>query len=84
MQGRKRFLISLLCLVVLLTALPLSALAAEEGESVYRVVIDDEADLLTEAEEAELHATMEKVLPYGNAAFAWLLPALNIRTQRLL
>ena len=33
------------------------------------VVIDDEADLLTEAQEADLHAIMEKVLPYGNAAF---------------
>ena len=69
MQGRKRFLISLLCLVVLLTVLPLSAFADETGESVYRVVIDDEADLLTEAEEALLRSAMEKVLPYGNAAF---------------
>lgn len=68
MQGRKRFFLALLCLVVLLTILPLSAFA-EEGESPYRVVIDDEADLLTEAEEALLKVTMEKVLPYGNAAF---------------
>ena len=69
MQGRKRFLSALVCLLVLLMILPLPALAAEAGESDYRVVIDDEADLLTEAEEAELHAVMEKVLPYGNAAF---------------
>ena len=67
MQGRKRFLAGLLCLFALMLVLPLSAFAAEE--SVYRVVIDDEADLLTGAEEAELTAVMEKVLPYGNAAF---------------
>ena len=69
MQGRKRFLAALLCLCALLMALPQGALAAETGESTYRVVIDDEADLLTEAQEADLHAIMEKVLPYGNAAF---------------
>ena len=69
MRGRKRFLASLLCLLALWMILPLSAFAAEEGESGYRVVIDDEADLLTEAEEVELRSVMEKVLPYGNAAF---------------
>ena len=58
MQGRKRFLAALLCLCALLMALPQSALAAETGESAYR-----------EAQEADLHAIMEKVLPYGNAAF---------------
>ena len=67
MQGRKRFLAGLLCLFALMLVLPLSAFAAEE--SAYRVVVDDEADLLTGAEEAELTAVMEKVLPYGNAAF---------------
>ena len=67
MQGRKRFVLVLLCLAVLLMVLPLPVLAAEE--SGYRVVIDDEADLLTEAEEETLRAVMEKVLPYGNAAF---------------
>ena len=67
MRGHKRFLAGLLCLFALMLILPLSAFAAEE--SVYRVVVDDEADLLTGAEEAELTAVMEKVLPYGNAAF---------------
>ena len=67
MQGRKRFLAGLLCLFALMMILPLPAFAAEE--SAYRVVIDDEADLLTSAEEADLEAIMEKVLPYGNAAF---------------
>ena len=62
-------LAALLSLLVLLMALPLSAYAAETGESGYRVVIDDEADLLTEAEEKALQAVMEQVLPYGNAAF---------------
>ena len=69
MQGRKRFLAGLLCLFALMMVLPLPALAAEAGEGDYRVVIDDEADLLTSAEEAELQTVMEKVLPYGNAAF---------------
>ena len=70
MQGRKRVLTAfLLCLLILLTALPTAAFAAETGENDYRVVVDDEADLLTEAEEDVLRAVMEKVLPYGNAAF---------------
>lgn len=69
MLKRKRLLGWVLCLVALLTVLPLTALAEEAGESGYRVVIDDEADLLTEAEESILRETMEKVLPYGNAAF---------------
>ena len=69
MQGRKRFLSALLCLLALLLVLPLNVFAAETGEGDYRVVIDDEADLLTEAEEEVLRAVMEKVLPYGNAAF---------------
>ena len=69
MQGRNRFFAALLCLLMVLTVLPASALAAETEESGYRVVIDDEADLLTDAQEADLRAVMEKVLPYGNAAF---------------
>lgn len=68
MQGRKRFLLALLCLVLLLTVLPLSALAAEEG-SVYQTVIEDGADLLTQEQEEELQRVMAQVLPYGNAAF---------------
>ena len=82
MQGRKRFLAALLCLCALLMVLPQSALAAETGESAYRVVIDDEADLLTEAQEADLHAIMEKVLPYGNAAFVSV-DKNDITTERL-
>lgn len=69
MQGRKRILSSLLCLLVLVMVLPLSAFAAEAGESVYQVVIDDGADLLTEEDEEALRSVMEKMLPYGNAAF---------------
>lgn len=69
MRGPKRLLLWALCLLVLLAALPLPALAAEEGESGYRLVIDDVADLLTDSEELLLEKTMEKVLPYGNAAF---------------
>ncbi len=69
MQGRKRMLAAMLCLAVLLMLLPGNAFAAEEGESSYQLVIDDEADLLTQAEEDALRSDMEKVLPYGNAAF---------------
>ena len=69
MLARKRFLSALLCLVALLAILPLSALAEEAGESPYRVVIEDQAELLSEAEEGTLREVMEKVLPYGNAAF---------------
>ena len=69
MQGRKRFLAVLLCFFALLMVLPLPAFAAEEGDNDFRVVVDDEADLLTDAEENDLRTVMEKVLPYGNAAF---------------
>ena len=69
MLARKRFLSALLCLVALVAVLPLSALAEEAGESPYRVVIEDQAELLSEAEEGTLREVMEKVLPYGNAAF---------------
>ena len=70
MLRRKRWLCWLLLAAMLMMALPWPALAAEEaGESTYRVVIDDEADLLTEAEETFLRTYMEKVLPFGNAAF---------------
>ncbi len=69
MQGRKCCLAALLLIVVLLLVLPLPAWAAEAGESGYKVVIDDEADLLTEGEELYLGTIMEKVLPFGNAAF---------------
>ena len=70
MLRRKQWLCWLLLAAMLMMALPWPALAAEEaGESTYRVVIDDEADLLTEAEETFLRTYMEKVLPFGNAAF---------------
>ena len=69
MQKRKHILSWLLCLLALVMLLPLPAVAAETGETDYRVVIDDEADLLTDAEENSLRAVMERVLPYGNAAF---------------
>ena len=69
MRGRKRILAAALCVAALLLLLPLSAFAAEEGESGYRAVIEDGADLLTESEEASLRAVMETLLPYGNAAF---------------
>lgn len=69
MQKRKRCLGLLLCLLALLMLLPLSALAEDAGESGFRVVVDDKADLLSEGEETALRTVMEKVLPYGNAAF---------------
>ena len=53
MKGRKRILSSLLCLLVLVMVLPLSAFAAEAGEGVYQVVIDD--------------ATIEAIMRFGKA-----------------
>ena len=67
MAGNKRWIAVLLCLAVLLLAAPLPVFA--EGESGYQVVIQDDADLLTEEQEAALYLTMVRVLPYGNAAF---------------
>ncbi len=69
MQGRNRILGLILCLLALLMVLPLPAQAEEAGEGDFRVVIDDGADLLSEGDELVLRAVMEKVLPYGNAAF---------------
>lgn len=64
-------------LAVLLTCLiffgtPINAVAGTydvNSETGYEVIIDDEADLLSDDEEAALGEKMMEVTPYGNAAF---------------
>ncbi|MBQ6696844.1 MAG: TPM domain-containing protein [Lachnospiraceae bacterium] len=54
----------LLCMVFLL-ALPMEV----HADGGYQVILQDDADLLTEGEEAELITLMKSVTEYGNAAF---------------
>lgn len=42
---------------------------AEEIETNYEVLVEDEADLLTEEQESSLYNEMEKIAEYGNVAF---------------
>lgn len=64
-----------LCLAAAMSLLvPRDALAAGGGvysnpQTGYGVYMQDDADLLTDAEEEELAEAMEKVTAYGNAAF---------------
>lgn len=53
--------------LILLTLLLLFSCAA--AESSYSVVIQDDAELLSEAEEKDLREVMEKIRPYGHVLF---------------
>ena len=60
----------LLTLFILLFSLltPLAAFAADGNNGDYQVIIEDGADLFTDAEEAALRKQLEGILPYGSAA----------------
>lgn len=61
-----------LCAVSCLFGMEMKVRAAEEsgsGESVYDVIIEDEADLITDEEEDMLSFLMEDIAVYGNVAF---------------
>lgn len=61
------FVLFFLCL--LLPFYPVSASALyQDDETGYVVIIEDDAELLTPAEEAELALVMKQVTPYGNVA----------------
>ena len=66
MRNKIISLISTITLALLLALLfvPATALADED----YRVIIEDEADLFTDAQEADLKKQLEGILPYGSAA----------------
>ena len=53
-----------LALLLALLLVPATAWADED----YRVIIEDEADLFTDAQEADLKKQLEGILPYGSAA----------------
>jgi uncharacterized protein len=52
-------------LLATLLLVPETALADENGN---RIIIEDEADLFTDAQEADLRRQLEGILPYGSAA----------------
>ena len=66
MRNKIISLLSTMTLALLLALLfvPATALADED----YRVIIEDEADLFTDAQEADLKKQLEGILPYGSAA----------------
>ena len=56
----------MLALLMALLLVPVTALADED--SGYRIIIEDEADLFTDAQEADLKEQLKGILPYGSAA----------------
>lgn len=64
--------LSTIILTLLLLILPGQAVYAsvyENQETDYEVIIEDQADLLTDAEEADLLEDMKPITEYGNVAF---------------
>ena len=55
--------------VIFLLLLSLMMVKAVHADNDYSLIINDEEDLLTASEEESLKHEMEKILPYGNAAF---------------
>ena len=47
---------------------PVTAFAADDD---YQVIIEDQADLFTDAQEAELKEQLKGILPYGSATCPW-------------
>ena len=66
MRNKIRFLLSVMTLALLLALLlvPTTVMADED----YRIIIEDGADLFTDAQEADLKKQLEGILPYGSAA----------------
>ena len=66
MRNKIVSLLSIMTLALLLALLlvPATALADED----YRIIIEDEADLFTDAQEADLKEQLKGILPYGSAA----------------
>ena len=60
-------ILSLLAVMVLVLMLIPSAAFADEDNG-YQVIIEDEADLFTPSQEADLKEQMKGILPYGGAA----------------
>ena len=56
-------------LFLLMFCTPLLSRQYISADYTYRVVIEDDADLLSESEENMLYMKMENILPYGNVAF---------------
>lgn len=58
-----------LCMLFSLTLLFTTADTAWANETRYDILLDDQADLLTDAEETKLKKDMEAITEYGNVAF---------------
>lgn len=63
----------LTALLIVCFSMPLSAFAADpaytNADTGYRIVIEDDADLLTDSEETALVSDMDEITEFGNAAF---------------
>ncbi len=64
-----RKLMKVLILILLMLLASETALASVSCQGEYKVIIDDEQDLLTESEEKNLKEKMSQVAEYGNVAF---------------
>ena len=64
MRNKILSLLAIIFLVLLL--IPFAAFADDDNG--YRVIIEDEADLFTDSEEAALKEQLQGILPYGSAA----------------
>jgi len=69
---RKQFILVLVSLLLFATNVSTSY-AADDSTENYRVVMEDNADLLTESQEADLIKIMQKITDYGNVAFVSVL-----------
>lgn len=67
MRNKILSLLSMIALALLMALLivPTRALADDNG---YHIIIEDQADLFTDSEEADLRKQLEGILPYGSAA----------------
>lgn len=67
---KNKHLSFILTLFILLISLlmPMTVFAADGNDGEYQVIIEDAADLFTDAEEAALKKQLEGILPYGSAA----------------
>lgn len=64
----RKYVLNFALILLFALNLPLYAFASEEGSS-YQIVIEDQADLLSDSQEEELLYYMNPITEYGSAAF---------------
>ena len=66
---RLTLILCVLAAAIATAFLPVLPASASDGKTLYRIVIEDDADLLTDAEEAKLYQEMSAIAEYANVAF---------------